>query len=52
MRKSHKSLEVLAIHLICQVALAEMEVDEARADRVLRENGGDAVAALRYLVNT
>jgi hypothetical protein len=29
-----------------------MEVDEARADRVLRENGGDAVAALRFLVNT
>lgn len=30
---------------------AEMEVDEARADRVLRETGGDAVAALKVLVN-
>mmetsp|Transcript_41366 Transcript_41366/g.80829 ORF Transcript_41366/g.80829 Transcript_41366/m.80829 type:complete len:116 (+) Transcript_41366:37-384(+) len=34
-----------------QLVMSEMEVDEARADRVLRENGGDATAALRFLVN-
>ncbi|MGB1596678.1 MAG: hypothetical protein ACPIOQ_28215 [Promethearchaeia archaeon] len=29
----------------------EMEIEEAKAERVLRENNGDAVAALRALVN-
>jgi hypothetical protein len=28
-----------------------MEVEEAKAERVLRENGGEAIAALRALVN-
>jgi NACalpha-BTF3-like transcription factor len=30
----------------------EMEIEEAKAERVLRENNGDAVAALRSLVNS
>ena len=30
---------------------AEMEVEEAKAERVLREHNGEAVAALRFLVN-
>lgn len=29
----------------------EMEIEEAKAERVLRENNGDAVAALRAIVN-
>lgn len=31
---------------------AEMEVEEAKAERVLREHNGEAVAALRFLVNS
>jgi hypothetical protein len=33
------------------MALAEMEIEEAKAERVLREHNGEAVAALRFLVS-
>jgi hypothetical protein len=29
-----------------------MEIEEAKAERVLREHNGEAVAALRFLVNS
>ncbi|KAJ1496022.1 hypothetical protein T484DRAFT_2942746 [Baffinella frigidus] len=34
-----------------ELIMAEMEVEEAKAERVLRENGGEAIKALRALVN-
>eukprot|EP00286_Rhodomonas_abbreviata_P026095 CAMPEP_0181295480 /NCGR_PEP_ID=MMETSP1101-20121128/4174_1 /TAXON_ID=46948 /ORGANISM="Rhodomonas abbreviata, Strain Caron Lab Isolate" /LENGTH=118 /DNA_ID=CAMNT_0023400243 /DNA_START=9 /DNA_END=365 /DNA_ORIENTATION=+ len=34
-----------------ELIMAEMEIDEARAERVLREHNGEPIAALRFLVN-
>mmetsp|Transcript_11140 Transcript_11140/g.17513 ORF Transcript_11140/g.17513 Transcript_11140/m.17513 type:complete len:116 (-) Transcript_11140:1302-1649(-) len=34
-----------------ELIMAEMELEEAKAERVLRENDGDPIAALRALVN-
>ncbi len=31
--------------------VAEMEVDEGKAERILRENNGDPIAALRAMIN-
>jgi len=43
--------QVLCIDMDGGTRGAEMEVEEAKAERVLREHNGEAVAALRFLVN-